>query len=69
MTYDQIFNAALALSEQDKRILIAALEESLPEQLQPAYEPDDGPLTPKQMVALRKHAAPSCVGHVSSSLF
>ena len=35
----------------------------------PAYEADDGPLTAKQMAAIRKAAGPASRGNVVSSLF
>ena len=35
----------------------------------PAYEADDGPLTTKQMAAIRKAAGPVSGGKVVSSLF
>ena len=35
----------------------------------PAYEADDGPLTAKQMAAIRKAAGPDSGGKVVSSLF
>ncbi len=35
----------------------------------PAYEADDGPLTAKQMAAIRKAAGPASRGKVVSSLF
>lgn len=35
----------------------------------PAYEADDGPLTAKQMAAIRKAAGPVSGGKVVSSLF
>ncbi len=35
----------------------------------PTYEPDDGPLTAKQMAAVRKAAGPAGRGKVLSSLF
>ena len=35
----------------------------------PTYEPDDGPLTARQMAAIRKAAGPAGRGKVISSLF
>jgi DNA-binding MurR/RpiR family transcriptional regulator len=41
----------------------------LADEVLPSYEPDDGPLTPKQMAAIRKAAGPASGGKVVSSLF
>lgn len=41
----------------------------LADEVLPHYEPDDGPLTAKQLAAVRKAAGPAKGGKVSSSLF
>ncbi|NQW94242.1 MAG: hypothetical protein HQ446_09445 [Polaromonas sp.] len=41
----------------------------LADEVLPTYEPDDGPLTAKQIAAIRKAAGPSGRGKVISSLF
>ncbi len=41
----------------------------LADEVLPTYEPDDGPLTTKQMAAIRKAAGPAGRGKVVSSLF
>ena len=41
----------------------------LADEVLPTYEPDDGPLTAKQMAAIRKAAGPASGGNVASSLF
>lgn len=41
----------------------------LADEVLPTYEPDDGPLTAKQMAAIRKAAGTTGLGKVISSLF
>jgi DNA-binding MurR/RpiR family transcriptional regulator len=41
----------------------------LADEVLPTYEPDDGPLTAKQMAVIRKAAGPASGGKVASSLF
>ncbi len=41
----------------------------LADEVLPHYEADDGPLTAKQLAAIRKVAGPAKCGKVSSSLF
>jgi CHAD domain-containing protein len=41
----------------------------LADEVLPTYEPDNGPLTVKQMAAIRKAAGPASRGKVVSSLF
>ena len=41
----------------------------LADEVLPTYAPDDGPLTAKQMAAIRKAAGPAGRGKVVSSLF
>ncbi len=53
---------------RESEVLHYALSKLASEVL-PAYEADDGPLTAKQMAAIRKAAGPASGGKVVSSLF
>ena len=54
--------------KRESEVLHYALSKLASEVL-PAYEADDGPLTAKQMAAIRKAAGPASRGKVVSSLF
>ena len=54
--------------KRESEVLHYALSKLASEVL-PAYEADDGPLTAKQMAAIRKVAGPASRGNVVSSLF
>lgn len=54
--------------KRESEVLHYALSKLASEVL-PAYEADDGPLTAKQMAAIRKVAGPASGGRVVSSLF
>ena len=54
--------------KRESEVLHYALSKLASEVL-PAYEADDGPLTAKQMAAIRKAAGPASGGKVVSSLF
>lgn len=54
--------------KRESEVLHYALSKLASEVL-PAYEADDGPLTAKQMAAIRKAAGPASGGKIVSSLF
>ena len=54
--------------KRESEVLHYALSKLASEVL-PTYEADDGPLTAKQMAAIRKAAGPASGGKVVSSLF
>lgn len=54
--------------KRDSEVLHYAVSKLASEVL-PAYEADDGPLTARQMAAIRKAAGPASGGKVLSSLF
>ena len=54
--------------ERESEVLHYAVRK-LADEVLPTYEPDDGPLTAKQMAAIRKAAGPASGGKVASSLF
>lgn len=54
--------------ERETEVLHYAVRK-LADEVLPKYEPDDGPLTRKQLAAIRKAAGPGKRGRVVSSLF
>jgi hypothetical protein len=54
--------------ERESEVLHYAVRK-LAEEVLPKYELDDGPLSAKQMTAIRKAAGPAGKGKVKSSLF
>lgn len=57
----------LGYQRESEVLHYAALK--LASEVLPTYEPDDGPLTAKQIAAIRKAAGPVGRGKVTSSLF
>lgn len=57
----------LGYQRESEVLHYAALK--LASEVLPTYEPDDGPLTAKQIAAIRKAAGPVGRGKVASSLF
>ena len=57
----------LGYQRESEVLHYAALK--LASEVLPTYEPDDGPLTAKQIAAVRKAAGPVGRGKVTSSLF
>ena len=54
--------------ESESEVLHYAVRKLVDEVL-PKYEPDDGPLTARQIAAIRKAAGPARQGRVKTSLF
>ena len=54
--------------EREFKVLHYAVRK-LADEVLPKYEPDDGPLTARQIAAIRKAAGPARQGRVKTSLF